>query len=1772
MKKFKNILGVIISVSMFLSIITPTGVVSASDNNAVFTETDEIVGISNAEELKEAIANASTDSAIATKIALTSDISFGEAGNVYLNIEGTTGEWKYIEIDGNGHSFILTKTRQIYPETGGGNKGLVVVRYADVTFRDITIDANYGGDGIATTGYANPLCVLGGKVTLDDGAILTKGGAFGSSEGTALGLMGGATFEMNTGSKITEALCNGDSATSSTIYLSGADNRFIMNGGEISGNTSGKSGLFYAKSGSYTGNEIILNSGSIINNTYKGAVYTEAESNYATYKGNQPKAIRLDGDATFNLEISGDMVIEESIFLDKSHKRINVTSELKNPIQIDEYWVPTIVAVGKDYTLTAKDAAKFVFSGGTKKVYLDPAENAIKSLNINLPIPSGGIAPSSDAEWDASTGSGLLTKIENMTAGFREDYLKDGENEIYIKGKAPESGIAFQIITALYRDDVVEDVKISEKYSYDGRENIDISEILDLSGYNLAGMSAQVYLWDDISTMRPVAYAVAPQLVAFEFVLDENAKTSAGVYDEQDRLVKTLWSVAEYEAGVHTGTWDGTDDNGNIVNDGNYTVKVASNNVEYEKIIPVIGNSTECTDWNTVVGGYCSIFDMAYDEVSGKIFYCSDHMEGDNGLMYLNSDDLSRKGGTLLSHNKTATHVTTDGERVYWATAELSMYTKPSENKYARGVRSFVHATDMIGNAYKFTAVSQPVSSKWNEGLSSANFPYCINYVLRKGYDYDNTDAVNYPLSAGAEFVLEYDENNQYNRIGGIEVQKNGNYLFTAYRDLGKVFVNDKLTGERVYTLDISEPSAMAKSSASDVYIYIAYRNENGKFNVGKFAVSGNGGLSKQADVLTELDTVVAIAVNPANDKLAVAEGGNTNKLSVYEASSGLKLLEYGSGESYASDTTVKDDKFMFRDRVFMYNDLYEHSFIEFDSDNTLLIGDSGNTRVLKLDVSGEQAEIVDRILYQRCNYSTWCVENEPTVVLADYKEYSIDYDKLEEYISTRADKNDYSGFEDVWKVKRNYLEYMEECVPDFSSSLEGWFFRATKLSSGYLYFGMNITDGMFMYKQSPDGIITPTGIDITGKDLHADGSLWWREASGNKVIYYKSELQSFDEDNNPVYKAAVKVAEIDYTNNETSPRQSEKLINITDSNKLVILNAPGPLKSESVLKNEGKTEDVYDTSTGKVRMHLGAVNLNENTEEIQWEASPGTLRRYNGFFPEDGYFEMGGETLYTARNAITYKNNIIFHYRGEGHSQAQASRLYHFTDDGLFVGMFGKSMKEYGGEFLRSPDATSGTKSREGLQSDVVPVNSFCTTITGAIDNPDVAYIYQNTEFYATGVHITRVSGLESINTQSVPIIFNNEMVKGIKYTVFGSDDLNSATQVDCGITDNFNIPAIKDETEAKRSVRFEGYFRTSSSETYTFAVKTDGMAALYIDGRTVIEGTGDMTSAISLEDNCLCKFILEICPTEEGTLSYLDVGYLKNGVFTGLDHSVLSTFRPRENENGKINLLEGIKYGARENGIIGKYGWSFENLCAADDTYSNFKIEANDWTYRRNETPDINMVFTVQNFSDGNDEMRLERNLGEMNSDSWKVEMDVRWQKHFAAWQKNFVPAEGRENKGRNGFAGNLIELLDVNGKTIASFYIYGARAESNNMNPGEDASLFYVKVNDEEYFTTPKSAYLKNLYSWSWTTYDDIRKFENVPFNLPKTLSFEPDGDKIKVKYGNVEAISVELCDIEADITKPATVRFASCNDYGSSNTSFVGKGRAFSTNITRFELTK
>jgi hypothetical protein len=76
----------------------------------------------------------------------------------------------------------------------------------------------------------------------------------------------------------------------------------------------------------------------------------------------------------------------------------------------------------------------------------------------------------------------------------------------------------------------------------------------------------------------------------FSVQLSQGGLTSAGIFDSDGRIVRTLWALETFNAGNLNCSWDGLDDFGTPAPPGTYTWKVLRNGAQYNNI-GVIGNT-----------------------------------------------------------------------------------------------------------------------------------------------------------------------------------------------------------------------------------------------------------------------------------------------------------------------------------------------------------------------------------------------------------------------------------------------------------------------------------------------------------------------------------------------------------------------------------------------------------------------------------------------------------------------------------------------------------------------------------------------------------------------------------------------------------------------------------------------------------------------------------------------------------------------------------------------------------------------------------------------------------------------------------------------------------------------------------------------------------------------------------------------------------------------------------------------------------------------------
>ncbi len=751
-----------------------------------------------------------------------------------------------------------------------------------------------------------------------------------------------------------------------------------------------------------------------------------------------------------------------------------------------------------------------------------------------------------------------------------------------------------------------------------------------------------------------------PKLIMFRFTLSESALTSAGVYTSDGVLIRTLWSGIRYSKGVHDSSWDAINDEGKFVGPGNYTIKVLSNNVTYTWE-GVIGNTSTSKSGNQVHASYSAMNGIT---ISGNYAYYSMgypeqhpsqakfNLASPNVREVINLPSAGSGQWTLF--------LDADANNVYYAGFDAFSNNASSWFIFASGISS--------NDQYTFPA-GRPYKTAWNTAYKST-----IDQL-----------------------------NDVHGTITGLAVQKSSNFLFVAHRDLNLIKVFDKNSGALVASLTFTSPETLATDPNNNLWI------RSGKV-ISKYNVSKNGQLSSTGIIISVLESPLAMAVNPDNSCLAVIDGGNSQQVKGFNTLNGLPLWTLGQAGGYSASPDIANDKFYFSDQRDSATRFGASSYIAFQPDGSLWVGDTYNYRIQHFAKNRSFVNTVMFLPHFRC---TGIDGTNPARVFADYLEFNVDYSKP------------LSSENGSWTLVRNWRYTVLNEYDDEFNRLKS----PATLGNGRTYALQlnNVTDIYEIVE------LTATGIRYTGVTspryslIMPNGSI--RRISvrsiGNPTSIYEKALAGFDAKQNPVYADEVRLTETPDIN-ITDPvtvgvvRWEGYVLNSTDSGCYITYEGGSPNYSHS--SNE---------------WHLGALKNN------LWifKTAKGTYPSYNGPYPADGRYDMGNTVQYPGGPILVEENNIFWGYHGEFWKQTQTNKWQHVYGDGLLVAVFGVTGTDFGGNGAVSPAQMAGNV----LSAGIVKVGQDY-------------YLYHCDESYHGGIHRWKISNLHSIQEQSIHISLTPE------------------------------------------------------------------------------------------------------------------------------------------------------------------------------------------------------------------------------------------------------------------------------------------------------------------------------------------------------------------------------------------------------------------------------
>ena len=435
-----------------------------------------------------------------------------------------------------------------------------------------------------------------------------------------------------------------------------------------------------------------------------------------------------------------------------------------------------------------------------------------------------------------------------------------------------------------------------------------------------------------------LAIGQSPREMPFSFSLRDDATTSAGVYTSDGTLIKTLWSGVKYKAGNHTGIWNGIDDGGHLASNGNYQVKVVSNNVRYDWE-GVIGNTSQNFTGSTVHHANEVILGMAVTGTTA--YYTVGYTEGAVTRLKFDTSDPNVKYNASAGDGQTVRFIATDGTQVYWGGGG--------------------HIEDHASSFITASLVGRDTDYMFSEGV----FVHTLKGNYKSGIDVTDTE------------------------LSGMTVQKSGNYLLAAHKTQNVIKTFDKHTGVLVATTAVVNAREIAVDANDNVWvIYDATTVE-------KFAVNQDGTLSPTGVRLNGLLQPLAVACSPDGATVTVVDGSTNQQVKGFATSNGALSWTLGQVGGYATDPNVANDKFHFGNaKIFdpkALNGGAAVPYIAYQPDGSFWVGDCGNLRSQHFRAD---RTYVNTIQYLGYFYSCVADINDPTRVFANYLEFKVDYSK----------------------------------------------------------------------------------------------------------------------------------------------------------------------------------------------------------------------------------------------------------------------------------------------------------------------------------------------------------------------------------------------------------------------------------------------------------------------------------------------------------------------------------------------------------------------------------------------------------------------------------------------------------------------------------------------------------------------------------------------------------------------------------------------------------
>ena len=499
--------------------------------------------------------------------------------------------------------------------------------------------------------------------------------------------------------------------------------------------------------------------------------------------------------------------------------------------------------------------------------------------------------------------------------------------------------------------------------------------------------------------------SLAAPVIFGTYYSSTNTHTSAGVYlvsqtNNRTRLIRTLWSKKVTASGSHNLTWDGFDDEGNllVINDKVETIdiRILAADITYTWE-GAIGNSIAQTG-PRVPKGYSTIHGISI--VNDVAVLCAGYGERIRTMFAFNASGDSPASSSFRSLGHMDYHsdysiCATDG-----ITAVFFNNGVPApQASYYHDNATFIVGYDLLPNLFD-PSVPPVCEHNYTIGgrlsCQDGTGQTCnVMWDGCNGHEQTYSSALDWNQSSLNSAGTSYTD-----AASGIVLQPNGPLMIVLHGISGELRTFDKQTGARIRVW--SDPAFLfarnlAVSNNNSVWAITADRG------VCRFDGLDSSNPLTRVCPLTMSDILDAdvFSISPDGTRILVTDvDPKSQQVKLFDASSGMLLHTYGVAGGYLSPDAainVTFDRFWFSpsqhsvNSLQYANSLSSSSVVAFTSDGaSFWVSDHGNRRLLRLSIL--DGTLLDSIGWLLCSYKSAVLAAEPSRVFSNYLEFSVDH------------------------------------------------------------------------------------------------------------------------------------------------------------------------------------------------------------------------------------------------------------------------------------------------------------------------------------------------------------------------------------------------------------------------------------------------------------------------------------------------------------------------------------------------------------------------------------------------------------------------------------------------------------------------------------------------------------------------------------------------------------------------------------------------------------